>query len=131
VQQVSSRIIDRIKGPAWDLIRPVVLQVSESLLSVSPAAYAELTTIYAKFTLTSQPSSNVFAVMWLKSSKVITIGLALPKDTTAPELGPAPKGMTYRGLTKYFALKPDGPIPTSLSQWAEMAFKNVTDAADE
>ncbi|MEQ8853606.1 hypothetical protein [Gimesia sp.] len=131
MNQMDECIFEKVKGPAWDAIRPMMLEMCNGLLSVSPDSYAKLTTIYAKFTLDSSPSSPVYAVMWLKSSKQITVGFALPPDIVNRSLKDAPKGMTYRGLTRYLSLGIDDKIPVNFVEWARDAFSNVKGGVNE
>lgn len=123
--EISTRAAKKVSGPAWDAIRPQFQRLVENLLSVSSSAYADLTTIYIKFTLRREPSSPVYAVVWVKSSKRLVIGLALPEGNLPEELGPAPSGMTYKGLTGYFAVEPNDAVPVLLSEWAMLAYQFV------
>lgn len=120
LSRLDERAVQRISGPAWRPIRGVFLEISDHLLAVSPEAIARLTTIYVKY-LPSPSSSGVYAVVWLKTSKRIVVGLALPDDVDAPLLDLPPKGMTYKGLTKYFSLTADDLVPKELPTWAKIA----------
>lgn len=127
LQQLSSDALQKVSGPSWDPLRDLFCNLSETLLNASPSARGELTTIYVKFQVASAPSSPVFAVVWLKSSKKLTVGLALPEDLTFAMLGPAPKGMTYKGLTKYFSLEPGESLPEQLAEWSKIAFETASE----
>ena len=124
--ELSTRAKEKVSGPAWDVLRPQFDDIQATLLSVDPSTYADLTTIYIKFTLTNDPTSPVYAVMWVKSAKRLVVGLALPEQDLPDELGPAPPRMTYKGLTGYFAVEPDDAVPTALGNWAEHAFTFVS-----
>jgi hypothetical protein len=123
--QLDPRAIDKVSGNSWNSLRPLFLEVGNRLLAVSPDAVSELTTIYVKF-CTSSSKTSVFAVVWLKSSKELIIGLALPDVVTSPLLGPAPPKTVYRGLTKYFTLQPGDSIPTYFDSWVQSAFEEVS-----
>jgi hypothetical protein len=131
IDRLSLDAIKRVSGPAWLTLKPLFLDISDVLLKVSTDSRGVLTTIYVKYQTTSDPSSPVFAVAWLKSSTQIVLGLALPDAVESPMLGPAPKGMSYRGITKYLTLKPGDDAPPELCLWAKQAFLNVVAAAKE
>jgi hypothetical protein len=122
--QVQSQVLERISGPAWDQIRPAFLSVSDALLAVGPETCGQLTTIYVKYT-GSPAATEVYAVVWIKTSKQLVVGLALPESVEDPELGDPPSGTRYKGLTKYFVLRPGDPIPGRLSEWARAAYEHV------
>jgi hypothetical protein len=124
---ISDKALAKVAGPAWDPLRLQFSEITETLLSVNSVSFADLTTIYIKFTLTSETSSPVYAVMWVKSSKQLVVGLALPENCAAVGLGPAPKGMTYKGLTGYFCVSQGMLVPVELADWAKRAYQNVQD----
>ena len=121
---LSQRIIAKISGPAWEQLRGQFMQIARSLLAVFPDADSELVTNYVKFTVNVAPQSPVFAAVWLKSKQLI-VGLALPEDYEAEELGPALPGTMYKGLTKYFVIEQGGAVPKGLAEWAKVAYKNA------
>ncbi len=126
---LDPRITDRLRGSTWDDIRETVVDISEQVLSAAPGTRAELTTIYAKFAVSHEVNSAVYAVVWLKTAKNVVIGFSLP-DTFADDfLTDAPPGMMYKGLTKYFLVKPGTPVPTTVKHWARVAF-NVASGVD-
>ena len=86
---LSQRIIAKVSGPAWEPLRGQFMQIARSLLAVSPVADSELMTSYVKFTINVAPQSPVYAAVWLKSSKRLIVGLALPEEYEAVELGRA------------------------------------------
>src|SRR5438045_842418 len=100
--QLAEEAIKRVSGPAWQPLRETFIQLSGTLLSVSPDAYGVLTTIYVKYQVDRSPNAPVYAVAWLKTSKEIVVGLALPEEFQCDNLGPAPSGMKYKGINKYF-----------------------------
>lgn len=124
--QLDPRAVERVSGPAWASLKQAFLDISDVLLSVCDDARTELTTIYVKYL--PEPNANkVFAVAWLKSSKRIVVGLALPESIESPELGVAPAGMKYQGLTKYFSVSANDVIPAELESWARTAFRLVSE----
>jgi len=122
---ISTKATKKVSGPTWDTLRPKFDEIVESLLSVAPSVHADLVTIYIKFTLSAEPISRVYAVMWVKSSKRCVVGLALPEEDLPDALEPAPKGMVYKGLTGYFSVEPSDAVPASLTDWAERAYQFV------
>jgi len=94
---LSQRIITKVSGPAWGQIRGQFMQIARSLLSVSPDADSELITFYVKFKINSNLNSSVYAALWFKNSKRLIVGVALPEDYEAEELGPALPGTIYKG----------------------------------
>ena len=125
IERLSDEAIQRVSGPSWKPLKQTFLDMSEVLLDVATDAVGVLATSYVKYQLTRSPSSGVFAVAWLKTSKHIGVGLALPENVESPLLGPAPTGTTYKGLTKYFTLRPGESVPEQLSQWARVAYQSA------
>lgn len=121
MERLSPQVLERINGPSWDEIRPAFLRLTEILLNVDPTTYGQLTTIYVKYTLSAEPSSPVYAVAWIKTSKQVVVGLSLPESTDDPLLGQPPAGTKYKGLTKYFLIRPGDSVPERLSEWARTA----------
>jgi hypothetical protein len=58
----------------------------------------------------------------------LIVGLALPEDYEAEELGPALPGTMYKGLTKYFVVEQGGVVPRGLAEWAKTAYRNASSA---
>jgi len=123
--EISEKAREKVSGPSWDAMRPKFDDMTDTLLSVDADAFADITTIYIKFTISNQATSPVYAVMWVKSSKRLVVGLALPEDDVPDDLGKAPKGMSYKGLTGYFTVEQEDDIPSSLAEWATNAFNFV------
>jgi hypothetical protein len=122
---LSQRIIAKVSGRGWEQLRGQFMQMAHLFLSVSPDADSDLHTIYVKFTVNSNPQSPAYAAIWLKTSKRLVVGLALPEDCEAEELSHAPPGMAYRGLTKYFVVERGGVVPRGLAEWAGLAHQNI------
>ena len=123
---LSQRIIAKVSGPAWEQLRGHFMEMAQLLLAVSPDANSDLLTTYVKFTIKNDPSSPAYAAIWLKNSKRLIVGLALPEKYDAQELGPALPGTTYKGLNKYFVVEQGGVVPKGLAEWAGLAYQNVS-----
>jgi hypothetical protein len=131
LERLDNNAIQRVNGPAWKPLRDTFLRMSETLLSVSGESAGVLTTIYVKYQITGAPNSGVFAVAWLKNSKEIVLGLSLPENLESPQLGPAPVGMKYKGITKYLTIRPTDTLPPQLPQWAVEAYEHAQGSAKE
>jgi len=124
-ERLSLDAVKRVSGPKWEALRPLFFQMADTLLNINSDSLGVLTTIYVKFQTSKSASSPVFGVAWLKTTSQIVLGLALPASIESPLLSPAPKGMSYKGLTKYLTVKPADTIPSELSSWASVAYANV------
>lgn len=125
MDRLSPQALERVSGPSWGQLKATFLQVSEILLDVGPETHGQLTTIYVKYTTTRDPAADVYAVVWVKTSKQLLVGMALPDGIADEHLGDPPAGTKYKGLTKYFILRPGEPVPERLRDWAEEAYKSV------
>ena len=122
MRQIDPRVIERISGRTWDAIRSTLMDACDKVLHVSADARADLTTIYAKFSVSSGPGADVYAVVWLKTARNVVFGFALPDGFSNEKLTKAPAGMSYRGLTGYFKLDEGTQLPPDFSEWARLAF---------
>ncbi len=122
---LSSKVIEKVAGPSWDGNREMLMEIFDTLLSVSSDTRGELATSYVKCTVTDEVVSPVFSVVWIKTSKKITVGLALPESFESDKLVAAPPGTVYKGLTGYFTLTEDDDVPFELSHWADMAYNSA------
>ena len=104
------------------------MQIARSLLAVAPDADSELMTSYVKFTINTAPQSPVFAAVWLKNSKRLIVGLALPEDYEAEGLGPSLPGTMYKGLNKYFVVEQGSAVPKGFAEWVGLAYHNALSA---
>jgi len=125
IERLDERAVQKASGSAWKPLREDFFKISKILLSVSPDTRSQLTTIYVKF-CTTNGMSEVFAVVWIKTSKALIVGLSLPKDFEDVGLGPPPTGLAYKGLTKFFTVTLDDPIPNGLLGWAKLAYKTAS-----
>ncbi|HEX5444268.1 MAG TPA: hypothetical protein VFW87_10585 [Pirellulales bacterium] len=122
LDRLDSRALERIRGPSWSAIRPCVEAVHEHLIAVSPSSFGELTTIYVKY-LSPETRPRPYAVLWLKKSTEVTLGLSL---ADVPDgLSAAPAGHNYAGLNGYLVLHPGDPIPAQLQFWAKEAYQHA------
>jgi hypothetical protein len=128
MSELSQRIIAKVSGPAWEQLRGQFMQISRLLLAVAPDADSELMTSYVKFTVHSDASSPVYAAVWLKNSKRLIVGLALPEEYEATDLGPSLPGTMYKGLNKYFVVEQGVAVPQGLAEWAGLAYQNALSA---
>lgn len=126
IERLDEKAVQRVSGPTWGSLREDFFKISRKLLSVSPHAASQLTTIYVKFCTTSA-MSQVYAVVWIKTSKSIVVGMSLPEDFEDSDLGPPPKGHSYKGLTKYFSVTADKGVPDSLLRWTRLAFETASE----
>lgn len=123
MERLSDDVKQKIAGAAWDGLREKFYDACNRILNASPSATGELTTVYIKFAVSAEPNAPVYAVIWLKNSRKWIIGLALPDDVNAGEFVDPPK--RYAGLTKYFYITPEDPVPSSLDAWAVRAWEFV------
>lgn len=120
LDRLDERARTRVSGPTWDRIRPNLERVHSALVAASPDARGTLTTIYIKYT-SPETGEQPYAVLWVKKSSELILGLALPEDFEAEALtGPA-SGIKYKGLTKFVRLTPDSEVPSALSNWIAAA----------
>lgn len=114
----------RVSGPTWSGLRGHFVQINKALLTVAPSARGELTTIYVKY-VDKSCHDIPYAVLWLRTSNELVLGLALPKEYDAYKFEPTPKGCKYARLTAYLTIKPRDVLPVEISQWAIDAYNNV------
>jgi hypothetical protein len=125
IEQLGPKAVAKISGNAWEPLRLNFLIACGLLLELSPETYGELTTSYVKFTIGNTHVSRVYAALWIKNSKSFTVGFALPHDCENPMFIKAPKGMSYKGLTKYVSITPEDTISEQFSTWAKIAYKLI------
>jgi hypothetical protein len=107
------------------------MQIGQSLLDVAADVHCEALPKYVKFTTEASPNSPAYAVVWLKSSTRMIIGLALPETSAAQGLGPPLPGMVYKGLTKYFTVERGGTVPNGFAKWGRMAYHHTRTTGSE
>ena len=122
MERLDNRAIERIKGPAWDPLRLQFESIHNSLIATSPYVFGTLTTIYVKYT-NSELNGAPFAVIWIKKSTELVIGLSLPKPFLDSGLISPPNGFKYNGLTGYVVIKASGEIPKNFTIWSNLAYE--------
>ena len=128
--KLSEHAIQRVSTPTWDRLRPQFLEMGRLLLGMSLDVNSEFISHYIKFMISTGPNSPPFAVVWLKNTKRLIIGMALPETYEAEEFGPSLPGTAYKGLTKYFTVEPGTAVPKGFSEWARLAYENVLSAME-
>ena len=123
-ERLDVKALERISGPAWDGMREQFLELSGLLLDQGEEVCSALTTIYVKFTKASG-QQQPFAVIWVKNSKQMTVGLSLPEPFDSKLVIKAPKGMTYKGLTGYVTVEPGELLPEELAALCRLAYENA------
>ncbi len=118
-------VIAKVSGPAWEPLRGQFMEIGRLLMNVSSDTNCELFGSYARFTASIAPKSQPHAAVWLKTTRRLIVGLALPEAYEAEELGPAPLGTVYKGLTKYLTIERGGVVSERFTDWARMAYQNV------
>ena len=129
LERLDKRAADRISGPAWDEIRAVITLAHSALVSPSESCSGELTTIFVKY-VDASAGTMPYAVMWIKKSSSIVVGLTLPTTVNVPLLASAPAGCKYAGLTRYLCLKAGDEVPAELASWAKEAYRHCYGGGD-
>lgn len=129
LEHLDQRANNRIAGPGWDKIRAQLEKIHRALVSVSPTARGELTTIYVKYG-TEETGAQPYAVLWIKKSTELILGLALPEEYTIGALTPLATNLKYLGLTVYLRFDVQSQVPNLLSQWAQDAYAHVRSTID-
>lgn len=124
MERVDERTIRRLNGPAWAKIRPLFKEVSDTLLSVCSTTWGELVTVYIKYASVTETDGQPYAVVWVRKSTEMVVGLSMPDSFRSAELTDAPPRHVYNGLTGYLRLTPGDPLPDEFGIWAAMAFEN-------
>ena len=124
---LTQRVHDKLNTPRWMSLRDLFVQVSETILGVSPDVQGDWAGTYVKFTIGPHPASAAYAVMWPKVSafKRLVVGLALPEGFEAEGLGPPPEPIFYQRLTKFLVINEGCVIPEELSGWAKRAYEEA------
>lgn len=123
MERLDARATERINGPSWYSLRPQFNAIHSALINVAPSVRGELTTIYIKYRV-SEDNQNPFAVVWVKKSTELVIGLAL-SGPRPNGLIDSPAGCKYAGLTAYLTVNPGDSLPVEFSAWLSNAFETV------
>src|SRR5262245_42829514 len=124
-ERLDPKAVERISGEAWQSMRPLFDRLNDELLSVSPTVTGVLTTIYIKYA-SPETSAQPYAVVWVKKSTEIVVGLSLPSDFGADGLVEVPHGYKYAGLTKYLVLRKGAELPPSFGDWVRQAYSHIS-----
>jgi hypothetical protein len=118
-------VVAKVSGPAWEPLRGQFMEIGRLLMNVSSDTNCEWFGCYARFTASIVQKSQPYAAVWLKTNRRLIIGLALPEAYEVEELGPAPPGTVYKGLTKYLTVESGGVVSDKFADWARLAYQNV------
>ena len=123
--RIDPRILERIKGPAWQASRPTIEEAMNRLLAASPDAWAELTTVYIKF-LRKPGNKSPYAVLWIKKSTEIILGLAVKQADVRGKLEGPMQGYKYAGLNGFIRLHSDRELPPEFDDWVKQAYAEAS-----
>ena len=124
---LTQRTRDKLSTSSWKALRNLFVQVGDAILEVSPDVQGDLAGSYVKFTTSQYPASAAYAVVWPKPSapQRLIVGLFLPVDFEAAELGPPPERIVYRGITKFLVIEDGQAVPEELAGWAQRAYEEA------
>jgi hypothetical protein len=118
------RAAERISGPSWEHIRSLFGCIHKILVDTDECVSGSLTTIYVKYGL-SDRRAPPFAVVWIKKSTELIVGLALPSEFQCQELSEPFPGYIYSGLTRYIKFNTNSVLPDEFATWVNLAFHNT------
>ena len=124
MERLDKRALERIDGPAWDGLRSQFEAIHNMLISVSESVTGVLTTIYVKYA--TSPTAKPFAVLWIKNSKQLALGLALPEHYGHPLLVATPSGHAYSGLNKFVVVANGDAVPPEMAEVIRAAYEHVS-----
>lgn len=119
-------IESKLATKGWDSLRPTFQHIHQILIGTSPTVSSKAETVYIKYRIQEGVFADVFAVVWVRTTKQLITGLALPPGYQHSILGPPPPRTYYPPLNSYFTLTAGQPIPEPLAEWAQGAFKFVS-----
>jgi hypothetical protein len=105
-------------------MRSKLEKIHAAIVAVSPHAVGKLTTIYIKYT-TPETGDAPYAVLWVKKSTELTLGLALPENYSAEGLSGSPRTIKYKGLTAFLTITPCSEMSADLGQWIVDAYRHL------
>jgi hypothetical protein len=105
-------------------MRPQLTAIHDAVVSVSPNSFGALTTIYIKYTA-PETGPLPFAVLWVKKSTELILGLALPNSYETGSQHVATTNLKYAGLTVYLKFTASDEIPAQLREWIGAAYRNL------
>jgi hypothetical protein len=122
---LDEKAIKRLSGQAWEAILPQVETINAALIGVSPTASGKLARVYIKYT-TVETGDQPFAVLWVKASAEVVLGLSLPEDFDTSTIPSPEKPICYRGITKYLVFRVGvEDVPADFATWAYAAYQNT------
>ncbi len=124
MERLDMRAAERISGPSWDHIRSLFGCIHKILVDTDECVSGSLTTIYVKYAL-SDRNATPFAVVWIKKSSELIVGLALPSEFQCQELSEPFQGYKYSGLTRYVRFNTNSVLPDEFATWVNLAFHNT------
>lgn len=98
--------------------------IHSRLVAASPTARGELTTIYVKYA-SDETAGRPFAVVWIKKSSELVVGLSLPENIRPGWCGEAPRGYKYSGLTGYLTVHVGDTFPEDFESFVRLAYNNM------
>lgn len=123
--RLDERAVKRVSGPAWERIRPQFDEVNSALLRVGDDVRGELTTIYIKYKSDKSEKDEPFAVLWVKKSTELLLGLSLPEEVESPSFQEPPNKLKYGQLSKYILIPVGSEVPSDIVQLAEAAYAHT------
>ncbi|MFZ2874283.1 MAG: hypothetical protein WAZ94_07345 [Phycisphaerales bacterium] len=125
VERLDPRAAAKISGAAWTRLRPLFLQVHHDLVACGAEVKSELTTIYVKYTRSSDERNAPFAVVWIKKSTELIVGVSAPADAVGSPWSSQLPGLQYAGLTAFLKVSDPSALPSDFRVIVQAAFDNV------
>lgn len=125
------RIWERLDSNGWDPLRPTFEEMHNCLLSLDKKAAAQRTTIYVKYKYEDTPFSDVFAVIWIRTTKHLLVALCLSDEAIEPPLEPPHEKFTYPPMNAYFQINQGEYVPEKFTEWARLSFDHRKTLATE
>ena len=122
--RLDPRAIERISGKAWDGVRSHFASIHEAIIAASPSARGALTTIYIKYT-SDETGQNPFAVLWVKSSAELVLGISLPDTASLPQSLLARSTPNYKNMTAFLRFTAADSVPNKLAGWLAESHKRI------
>jgi hypothetical protein len=123
--RLDVRARTRVAGPSWRTLQPEFVRINDALLAVSPTARGSLTTVYVKYVDESEAGPQPYAVVWIKKSSELVVGLSLPEGFSALGLSLEKEGYKYAKLNGYLVVTAANPTPDAFQEWAERAYEST------
>jgi hypothetical protein len=121
MDRLDQRALQRLQGPSWDGLRSQFELIHDALVATSPNVQGTLTTIYIKYACSA--AELPFAVLWVKNSKQLTLGLSIPDDYSDLAFVEPPAKHNYSGLNRFIVVNNEGLVPENIADIAAVAFR--------